>query len=589
MKKGFIILLILFSIVSLKAQKKPVEKVKDTVKTEIVEVVTKYNPKIADAKKIQQNPTIQLLEKSNKKLVKYTIFSAPVVSTFIPKTGVVKGVDVGVKERIYKNYLAVGYGNYETPFLETFLHHQTRFDNEFGLYAKYLASEENVENTVLNSNFSNFNAAVFYKQEERYFDWKVSLNSERNHYNWYGLPEIMFTENTINAINEKQIYNFFEAIGEFNFKDSYLDYGKFSASYFTDTFKSAEIFIKLDAKLALPLTFIKSNLNDVSIKTSFEYLNGEFKNSYKDQNEINYSIFTAQINPTYKLVYKGVSIKAGLKTYLSLDTENAAANFLLYPDLLLQSAIIKEYLNVYGGFSGDLHTNTYRSFTEENPYVSPTLFITQTSEKANLFIGFNGKLNNDISFNVKVSSKNEEDKPLFLRNNSKTTGTTANFNGTLLNGYEFGNSFGVYYDDVKTTSLFVELAYSFTKRITFSTQTEYNNYSITNALTNLNLPTLQASFSSEYKNDKWFATANIFYLSERKDALYNSVFTSNFSGIETISSFVDVNLNGGYHFNDKFSAFLKLNNVLNTKYQRFANFDTQGFQALGGVTYKFDF
>jgi outer membrane receptor protein involved in Fe transport len=50
-----------------------------------------------------------------------------------------------------------------------------------------------------------------------------------------------------------------------------------------------------------------------------------------------------------------------------------------------------------------------------------------------------------------------------------------------------------------------------------------------------------------------------------------------------------VNLNGGYHFNDKFSAFLRLNNVLNTAYQRFANFNTQGFQALAGITYKFDF
>lgn len=73
------------------------------------------------------------------------------------------------------------------------------------------------------------------------------------------------------------------------------------------------------------------------------------------------------------------------------------------------------------------------------------------------------------------------------------------------------------------------------------------------------------------------------------DALYNAEFPSSLSGIQTLNSFVDVNLDGGYHFNDKFSAFLKLNNVLNTNYQRFANFNTQGFQALAGFTYKFDF
>ena len=112
---------------------------------------------------------------------------------------------------------------------------------------------------------------------------------------------------------------------------------------------------------------------------------------------------------------------------------------------------------------------------------------------------------------------------------------------------------------------------------------------MTNAIEKWNLPTMQASFLGKYKEDKWFATTNMFYVSERKDALYNAQFPSSLRGIETINSFIDVNLNGGYHFNDKFSAFLKANNILNTKYQRFANFDTQGFQILGGITYKFDF
>lgn len=589
MKKGFIILLALFSFVSIMAQEEPVEQVKDTVKTEVVEVVTKYNPKIADAKKIKKNPTIKIFEKTKKKKLEYTIFSAPVASTFVPKSGVVKGIDVGVKERIYKNYLAVGYGNYGTPFVETFLHHSTRFENEFGFSAKYLASEENTRNSVLNSTFSNLNAGVFYKQENRYFDWKASLNSERNQYNWYGLPENVYSERTINLIQEEQTYNYFEALGEFNFKDSYIDYGKISASYFTDIFESREILAKFDSKLDFPLAFINNKLDDISVKTSVEYLNGEFKNSYKDETPVKYGTVTIRLNPEYKGSYLGFAFKAGFKTFVSLDSENDATNVFLFPDLLLQRPIIKEYLNIYGGFSGDLHTNTYKSFTEENPYVSPTLFITQTLEKLHWFFGFNGKATNDISFNVKMSAKNEEDKPLFLRNISKSDGLTVVVNNSLLKGYEYGNSFSVYYDDVKTTSVFAEIQYNLSKRINISTQVQLDNYTITNALTEWNLPTLQASLTAEYKNDKWYATTNTFYVNERTDGLYNGEFPSSFKGIQTIDSFIDVNLNGGYHFNDKFSAFIKLNNVLNTRYQRFANFDTQGFQALAGITYKFDF
>ena len=278
----------------------------------------------------------------------------------------------------------------------------------------------------------------------------------------------------------------------------------------------------------------------------------------------------------------------GLKSYLSLDSESDLTNFLLYPDIKIEKPIIKNYVTVYGGFTGDLHTNTYKSFTDENPFVSPTLFITQTSEKSNIFLGFNTKITNNVNFNIKASLKDEQNKPLFVRNNSKSDGSTNISNGLLLKGYEYGNSFNVYYDDVKTTSFFAELEYDFTKRLTFNTQIQYDNYSIASTSQDWNLPTLQASFLGKYKTNKWYATTNIFYVSERKDALYLSTFPSSISGVETISSFVDVNLNGGYHFNDMFSVFLKLNNVLNTNYQRFANFDTQGFQVLGGFTDKFD-
>ncbi|MFK8058674.1 MAG: hypothetical protein AB8B78_01135, partial [Polaribacter sp.] len=310
---------------------------------------------------------------------------------------------------------------------------------------------------------------------------------------------------------------------------------------------------------------------------------------YDGISNLGYSIFTAKIYPEYKMVYKNFIFIAGLKTFASFDTENESTNIFLLPNLKIQRPVIKDLLNVYGGFFSDLKTNTYKDFTSQNSFVSPTLFITQTVEKQNLFLGINGKITNDLVYNFKYSNIKEEDKPLFLRNNSRSDGSSSIVNGNQLKGYEYGNSFGIYYDDVTTTSIFGEIEYSLTKNILLGTYATYNTYQITNALEEWNLPTLEASFSAKYKNNKWFASTNIFYVSERKDAIYNGQNPSSFNSIETIEGFMDVNLNGGYHFNDKFSAFLNVNNLLNTKYQRFANFDTQGIQVLGGITYKFDF
>lgn len=587
MKKGFTsILLIMLAFFSAKAQ----EKKKDTiVKTEVVNVVTKYNPEIADVNKIKKNPTIELLNKTKKKKLKYTIFSAPVASTFIPKTGVVKGINVGIKERIYNNYIAAGFGNYVSPYAEMYLYHSTRFDNEFGVSAKYNASMQDIANTPLNSTFSNFSTNAFYKQEARYFDWTINTEAKLNTYNWYGLPDKVFSETVINSIEEQQNYKFLKLDGHFKFHDSYIDYSKIGVSFFSDNFSSGELLANFDTKLDFPLSFLRPNFNDISINTSLEYLKGFFSESYNDSGSINYNQITVKIQPSYQFNYLGFSFKTGLKTFLSLDPENDANNVLVFPDLFAETTIFKKYAHIYGGLTGDLHTNTYQQFAEENPFISPTLFITQTAETANYFLGLKGNITRDISYNVRASSKTEEDKPLFIRNNSKTDGTTAISNGEILKGYEFGNSFSIFYDDIKTTSLFTEIEYFFNKNLTFSTQVEFNNYTTTNALENFNLPNLQGAFLAKYKEEKWYATANIFYVDQRRDVIYNAEFPSSLNSLQILDSFLDVNLNGGYHFNDKFSAFLRLNNILNTDYQRFANFNVQGFQALGGFTYKFDF
>lgn len=589
MKKGFLIFLIFFGFLSTTAQQTKPESAKDTVRTEVVEVITTYNPEIADANKIKKNPVIKLLDKSKKKKLTYNIFSAPVASTFIPKSGVVKGIDVGVKERIYNNYIAAGFGNYTSPYFEAYLHNYTRFQSEFGLSAKYAASLDNIENTDLDSNFSNLLASIFYKREERYFDWKVTLNTEKNQYNWYGLKENVFTEFAIGNIQENQTYNYFNATAEIDFLDAYIDKSILSLSYFTDDYSSSEFLINLNTNFDLPIDFISRNLNNLKVNTSLELLNGSFESDYTNQNKIDYSIFTAKINPEYNTTFSGFSLKLGVKLFASFDSENSANHFLVYPDVKIQKAIIEEQFNVYAGVFGDFHTNTYRSFTEENPYISPTQFITQTAEKYNAFLGFNGVINNDISFNISANIKEEEDKAFFVRNNSKSNGVNNFINGVALKGYEYGNSFTLIYDDVKTTSFFAELEYDLTKRFTLATNFQFDNFTMTALTEAWNLPTTQAAIVGKYKSNKWYATTNIFYVGERKDVLYASTSPSNLNGLQTLDAFVDVNLNGGYHFNDKFSAFLRLNNMLNANYQRFANFNVQGFQVLGGITYKFDF
>ncbi|TYP97918.1 hypothetical protein C7447_10384 [Tenacibaculum adriaticum] len=572
------------------AQDPSSEKAKDSIKTEVVEVITSYAPKVTDAFKIKRKPVITLSKDVEKKALNYQIISVPVASTFIPASGTLKGIDVGKKELLFDNYLSVGFGNNTTPFFEGFVHQNTPFDSEYGISLKFTSTSDPVENTELSSSFYNIDLDMFYKQEERYFDWKMGFNLQRNKYNWYGLPtNINYTEQAINAIEEEQTYKNYKVYGEIEFDDSYIKKGSASIGYFSDILDSSEINVDLNSSFAFPLGRFGLNLEDLQIGASLNYLSGSFAKSYNDVNEeINHSFITAGIHPSYDYVFYNFDIKIGAKAYFSMDTENSKNQFFVYPDIKVSYPIIPKFANLYVGASGDLHNNSFKSLSERNPYISPTINITQTSETYNLFGGLKGVLADNVNYNVKGGYKNEEAKPLYILNYSKSDDgiKTAETNGFLFKGYEYGNSFNVVYDNVKTVSFIGEINYDFSKQISLGLNGEFNTYSLENQQEAWNLPKIKGDIFGKYKTEKWYAGANIYFVGSRKGVLYD--YDNDTIIPVDLESYVDVNLNGGYHFSDIFSVFLKANNITNNSYQKFTNFNTQGFQVLGGIIWKFD-
>lgn len=588
MKKSILLFFMLASVVVVAQRKSKKEKAKDTIKPEVITVITSYTPTIADAFKIKKTPKIVLSDKTKKQKLSYQIFSAPVASTFVPKSGVVKGIDVGKKERLFDNYVAAGYGNFNTPFVEAFLHQNRKFEDDFGIYLKYISSEDGVETTPLDNGYQNITVGAYYMQEARYFTWKIGGNIRQDTYNWYGLPAINFDAETIASIAEEQSYGFYELEGELLFEDSYINDIKASLSMFDDKFGSQEIRFSLKPNFELPLTRINRRWNDLNLKTEIEYLGGEFEQTYTTNDNIAYSFLNVGLNPTYRFEWKDFNIKLGTKLFLSLDTENSLTNFLAYPDVQVTYPLVSKLVNVYAGAGGDLHMNSFQSLSKDNPFVSPTLLVTTTNEQYNVYGGINGKFSSDVSFDIRASYKSEEDKPLFVRNSSLSNGVFDPFTDPLL-GFRFGNSFSAVYDDITTLSVFGELEIDLTKRLMIGGNVQFNSFTTTNQREAWNLPQLEGGIFGKYKNDKWYTTANIFFVGERQDLNFSGTFPLATSGIQTLEAFTDINLNGGYHFNDFVSVFVKLNNILNNDYERFANFNVQGFQVLGGVTYKFDF
>ena len=557
-----------------------ITKKKDTLKTEEITVEKPYAPTISDAFKVRSNPSIENETKNfAKEKVNYSIFSVPVASTFAPSKGKAQSIARESKERLYENYISAGYGNFNTPFIEAFLHSGDKKNNDFGIFLNHISSEGGIQDLLLDDNFSDSKIDLYYKQFDRDYNWQINLGGQHKLQNYYGLPnDVTFSDAFIEAMDEKQIYNTVYGGGKISFEDSFFKGATAEIVNFSDDYNTNEIRLLVKPKLEFPISSEKINGEFL-----IDLLSGRFKQTYNEGTDINYSFLNLGFSPNLEIIRESFTLNLGAKLYYINNLEHKKSDYFAYPNVTTSFIMIDEVLTVVAGVTGDLEQNTYKSFADENPFVSPTLDIQQTDKQYRAYFGTKGKLASNIGYNFNVSHTSEKNKPFFIQNQTKTNGSII-----VEKAYEAGNSFGVVYDNLKTLGFFGEITIDASKEFDFSGSVNYSHYTLDTLLEAWNTPTMTATISADYQNKNWFAGAKLFYNGETEDFVIPYSLTSENGLILKNESYLDLNLNGGYVFSDRLTAFAKINNALGEKYHRFLNYKVQTLQILAGITYKFD-
>lgn len=564
MKIKFLIFIItITSSITIAAQ----ERTKDTIDDQVVNVIKPYTPTISDAFKIKETPKLQDSNLVKKKDVKYNIFSIPVASTFTPAKGKAATVDKAKAVKLYDNYASLGVGSYTTILGEVYLNHALSNSENVGGYFSHHSSQGGIKDLLLDDSFSNTHLNAHYSQKLRDLSWKVDGGFDLMTYNWYSLPA-SFTQAPIGDKDAKHTFSSFNLGGKLAFDDAIIKDGSVRFRRFGDDYDSGENRFVAKAGFDIPI-------REELINTQFyvDYIGGSFDNDYTNTNAINYGNIILGLSPSYQLKQDDLTVNLGVKLVYLNDTELSDNKFFIYPNINATYRLVDELLIAYGGITGQLQQNSYYDFTTQNPFVSPTLFIAPTDQRYNGFIGLKGKLSNSVSYNVKGNYFSEESKALFKANEAL---------GNAAESYQYGNSFGVVYDDVTTFSVAGELNIDVNRNFTLGIKGAYFNYNTDNETEAWNLPDVTGSIFADLQiSENWFAGASAMYVGERKD--FQSMNTI------TLDSYFDANAHVGYKINDQLSVFAKVNNILNQDYQRYLNFPVQGFQAVAGATYQFDF
>jgi hypothetical protein len=563
---------------------------KDNVGTEVVNVVKPYNATVSDAFKVKETPVLDDEETSKREEIQYHIFSFPVASTFTPAKGKAAAVDKSKQEKIFSNYVTLGYGNYASPLAELFVTQNLNRNEYVGGMLRHFSSGGGISNLELDDKFSTTSLDITYGNQQKGMSWNADLGYQNQGYNWYGLPTnfgndltVEDRENLIGIIDEKQTYHNFYIAGKIDFEESVFSSMSLKYNRFWDAFSSAEnrFFVKP--------SFI-FDIDQFKVKANFivDYLGGTFERNFYSEESIKYGFVNVGFSPSFSYTQEDLSLNVGVSVFYSMDNENSDNKFLLYPNITASYKLVGDLMVFYAGAEGSLQQNSYRDFTNENPFVSPTLFVAPTDRQYDVFAGLKGKLAGNVSYNIRGSYISEKNKALFLYNSYDVLNTNTE-------GYAFGNSFGVVYDNVKTINFFGELKADFSKSVSFGVNGSFNSFSSDELEEAWNLPVYKFGTSLDVSiTPKWYAGVNLFFTGERKDQIRTlsdaEVIPPLYeSQTLTLKSYFDANANIGFRYSERLTAFLRANNIANQQYERWLNSPVQGFQILLGASYKFDF
>lgn len=460
--------------------------------------------------------------------------------------------------RLYGNYIKLGYGNYGTPYLKGYFHNNRSSQYAFGGEVSHISS---TKGPVPNSGVSNTSLGMHGESYANDLTIGGKLSYGHDRYNFYG-----YSPRTERVIEDsiKQIFNRVAVQGYLNNKNSESPL-QYQAGVGLHLFR--DYYTAQESNLALNLGahYALSPTARVSIATDFSLI------SHQDAAKVSRGFF--KLKPTYDADGDRLDYSVGVAVAYTGDEVNNARKFNLYPVLKAAYELVDDKLVIFGNLTGDLQRTSLYQLTQENPFLNRNVAVADVNKALDVNGGLTGTIGKELSFTARVSY-------LSYRN-------LYFFNNALVDSARFD----VVYDGDNTNvfNFFGELVYNQAEKLRLGARTEYNQYQTATLEKPFHRPAMQATFFGSYNiYQKLFFSGELYYLSRSYGKITRPVLdnTARVYFKET-DNIVDLNLKGDYCFSDKISTFVLLNNLLNQKYERFANYPNRGLQVIGGVSFTF--
>jgi hypothetical protein len=522
--------------------------------SEEIVVTTAYKPVLADAVKIRRNPDLE----------DKTPFKAPLIYNPLDKrleqNNEIKPLEAMKRPAEHdsvpsNNYVKVGLGSLKTTYGEAYFNNGKDEALQVGGYLKHFAQN----GTIYKQNSDNGEAGVFIKSigETNNIRGRITYNYNSNYF--YGFDQLN-PPATLQVA--KQHFNTIGAEAELakNFKDVENDFTyalKIKGYVFSDAYQARENNLVLSG-------FLNETINQF-----YAGLSGSLDLSTQKDSLYNYNNSLIRLNPYIKFQGDNYKIDAGISI---VDQFGFKSAFYIFPAAKLEFQVIPKYVRLFVEAKGDVNKSSLRDFSVINPYLGPNTPIQNSVDQLDISAGLKGTIAPGLGFKVAVFRNSVKDMQLFV----------SNFNFT--NGY---NRYTVIYDNGKSrvTGFNGELDYKASEDVDIFGRVEFKNYQMATQPQAWNLPKFKLTAGTTlHITDKIDINGSLFV---RGSALDPYPVRAGTTLPSTINSFVDLSGGVEYKATNRFSVFVRVNNILNGTNTTWLYYPDYGFNIFGGVGFAF--